>query len=190
MPLQLFISCSIALFPFNTPPTAVQQTDEHHEMIITADGLVAMDAPEGWQQANGPGLAFFLRKKDSAENAPVFMYLSATPYGPTEESKTSEEVISTDISDFKQRFKTGNVQKSSDIDLPRVKSRATIYTFISGQSHNSFEKIAYIAELHRVLIVCMSAKNEAAFKESDAAFISFVKSFGGSITETATPTSQ
>lgn len=187
MQLQFLISSVTASLLFNTAPTVIQQSDQPHEIIVTESGLVAMDIPEGWQQASGPGLAFFLRKNDSAQNAPVFMYLSATPYGPNEEAKTPDAVISSDISDFKQRFETGNVQKSPDIDLPRAKSRATVYAFMSGQSHNSFEKIAYIAELHRVLIVCMSAKNGSAFKESDAAFLSFVKSYGGSIAETDVP---
>ena len=161
--------------------TLAQNGDQLHEMIATEEGFIAMDTPKDWQRANGPGLAFFLRAKDSVETAPVFMYLSATPYGPNEDAKTGNDVISSDIADFKKRFRNGVAQKDEDIELPRAKAQATVYTFLSGEAHNAFEKIAYIREANRMLIVCLSAKNDVEFRGSNATFESFVRSYGGSI---------
>jgi len=158
-----------------------QNTDELHEMIATEAGLIAMDTPKGWQRTNGPGLAFFVREKDPSGGAPVFMYISSTPFGPKEDAKTVEEVISSDISGFKERFKNGSVQKEEEIDLPRAKSGATVYTFLSHETNNAFEQIAYIREVNRVLIICLSARKNSDFQASGPAFRSFVHSYGGSV---------
>ena len=158
-----------------------QNNDEPHEMIATEAGLTAMDTPEGWRRADGPGLAFFIREKDTPGDVQVFMYISLTPFGPKEDAKTADAVLASDISGFKKRFKNGSVQKEEDIDLPRAKSRATVYTFVSHETNNAFEQIAYIRELNRVLIICLSARDNDRFQASRTAFRAFVHSYGGSV---------
>jgi hypothetical protein len=154
------------------------------EMLATDEGFIAIDVPKGWVRSEGPGLAFFLREKDDPHAAPVCIYLSTNPIGPDEDAKTMTEFIESDTKQFLQRFKNGKVQKEDDLELPRVKSKASLYTFISGETSNAFEQIAYIPEPHRVLIVALSAKTNEAFLSARSDFHSFAQSYSGSIVET------
>ena len=156
-------------------------SNEPRGMIATAAGFVALDTPKGWVQADGPGLAFFLPEGVDSRNAEVWMYLIATPIGPKEDDKDIHSAIQSDIAGFKQRFPNGVVRAEEPIALPRVKQRAEVYTFESGEERNAFEQTAYIEDLGRVWIVTASAKSAEALSRSMPVFHQFVQTYGGSI---------
>ena len=116
-------------------------------MIVTAVGLLALDTPKGWVQAGGPGLAFFLPEGADANTAEVWMYIDESPFGPKEDDKDFHSAIQSDIAGFKQHFPNGIVRVENSLDLPRVKQKAEVYTFESGEQHNAFEQTAYIEDL-------------------------------------------
>ncbi len=95
-----------------------------------------------------------------------------------------KEYVESDIAGFKQLFKSGVVTEETPIDLPFAKSKALVYTFLSGETNNAFEKIVYIAENNRVLILALSAKKKHACENSQTVFRQFAQSYRGSITET------
>jgi len=156
---------------------------EPREMLATEEGLIAIDIPKGWVRSEGPGLAFFLREKDDPRTAPACIYLSSAPIGPDEDAKTFDDFVESDINSFKRRFKNGRAEKENDLELPRAKLKATVYTFLSGETTNAFEEIIYIPESHRVLILVLSAKTAEALASARPDLHSFAQSYSGSIVE-------
>lgn len=154
---------------------------EPRGMIATAAGFLAFDTPRGWVQADGPGLAFFLPEGVDARAAQVWMYIDASPFGPHEDDKDFHAAIQSDIAGFKQRFPNGLVRKEALLDLPRIKQKAEVYTFESGEQHNAFEQTVYIEDLGRMWTLTLSAKNSAALARAMPAFRAFAQSYGGSI---------
>src|SRR5262249_7067287 len=126
---------------------------------------------------------------DKPRTAQAFMYLSTLSYGPDEESKTVHQAIDADIDGFRQRFKKGQVEREEDLNLPRAKTQALVYTFLSGEARNAYERIAYIPEANRVLVAALSAKTDKAFVDAAPDFRAFVQSYGGSIGTTVSPSS-
>jgi hypothetical protein len=151
------------------------------EMLLTDEGLLAINAPNGWIRTRGPGLAFFVHEHDTDQTARVWIYISSAPIGP-QEAKNLEEYIESDIAGFKQRFKSGVVRKETPIELPLSKSKAPVYTFLSGESHNAFEQIIYVVDGYRILILALSATDKIAFERSRSDFHTFAKSYRGSVT--------
>jgi hypothetical protein len=160
-----------------------QSTDSSapHEMIVTGQGFIAIDTPKGWEQSKGPGLAFFLPKGVDPQKTDVWIYINSAPVGPNEEDKDAQAYIQSDIAGFRQRFKNGTVRKEDTLLLPEVKQQAAVYTFLSGEENNAFEQIIYVADVRRVLIFALSAKNSAALNKSVSVFHEFAKSYRGSI---------
>ena len=150
-------------------------------MLMTRQGFLAIDTPKGWVQSEGPALAFFLPKGVSPEKAQVSIYISSAPVGPNEEDKDADSYIQSDIAGFRQRFKSAVVHKEEALYLPQVKQQAAVYTFQSGETHNAFERIVYVSDVNRVLILALSAKNVDALKGSIQAFQEFAQSYRGSI---------
>ena len=145
------------------------------EMLLTDEGLLAINAPNGWTRTRGPGLAFFVHEHDTDQTAKVWIYISSAPIGPKEEAKNLEEYIESDIAGFKQRFKSGVVRKETPIELSLSKSKAPVYTFLSGESHN-------VVDGYRILILAISATDKIAFERSRSDFHTFAKSYRGSVT--------
>jgi len=166
-----------------SPPA---ESKEPSQMLLTSEGLLAIETPKGWVQTEGPGLAFFVRQGENSKTANVWMYISTAPVGPDEDAKDFHAYIKSDIAGFRERFKNGAVREEAAIDLPRTKTSALVYTFESNEQHNSFEEIVYIPESGRVLLLVLSAKNKDAFAESVPDFRAFAKSYGGSIIMTGT----
>jgi hypothetical protein len=162
------------------------QTSEIHQMILTKDGMVAIDVPKGWVQAEGPGLAYFLPKGVDVDDADVWIYMSSAPVGSKEDDKDVESYIQSDISAYKQKFKNAVVHREVDLALPEVKRAVSVYTFQSGEERNAFEEVVYIPEAGRVLILTLSAKNANALNGSMNVFHEFAKSYRGSI-QTGSP---
>jgi hypothetical protein len=177
MLLTLVFACTCAA------QNASHTSSDVHEMLITPEGFLAIDTPKGWVRSEGPALAFFLRIGDDPKTAEAWIYISSAPVGPGEEDKDLNSYIQSDISGFKERFKNGTAQKEKSIALPRVKAQGTVFTFRSAEEKNAFEQIVYIEEVHRVLILALSAKNSKALEQSLPAFWELAKSYGGSITE-------
>jgi hypothetical protein len=154
------------------------------EMLVIDGGFLAVNTPEGWERAQGPGLAFFLKKGVSRNKAPVWIYVSEIPIGPEGESKNVEDCIQSDIDSFKERFKQGLTRREDPLELPKTKRSAPVVTFQSGEAHSAFEQVVYVAEAGRALTFVLSAKTSAAFEGAAPVFREFVKSYGGSIAMT------
>jgi hypothetical protein len=184
------VVASFLLLPLILPLSFAQNptasSKEPSEMIVTSEGLLAIQTPEGWVRTEGPGLAFFVRQGESLETADVSIYISSAPIGPHEDAKDFQTYIKSDIAGFKERFKGGVVRKEASIKLPHVKSAVPVYTFESAEKRNSFEEVIYIPEADRVLILALSAKNKDAFAKFTQDFRGFAESYGGSIRETET----
>jgi hypothetical protein len=182
---RLIVSTTLFLAFVSSIPGLAQtpsaQSQDFHEMLVTAGGFIAIDTPKGWVRGEGPGLAYFVHKGDSRGTALVWIYISSAPVGPEEEAKNVSDYIATDIAGFKQHFKSGSVSKDAPIDLPNMKTRAPVYTFLSGEKANAFEQVIYIAENSRVLILALSAKQKDAFDNSMKEFREFAQSYRGSI---------
>jgi hypothetical protein len=172
---------ALVLPHFCAAQKAAADSDKPHEMLMTHAGFIAMDTPEGWEQADGPGLAFFLPKGAKPSKADVWMYLSGIPVGPRESDKDARSAIQSDIAEFKKRFKNGIVREEKPLTLPRAKQDARVYTFESGEEHNSFEQVVYIADYGQVLTLTLSARNRAAFDSALPALKAFAQSYGGTL---------
>jgi hypothetical protein len=155
-------------------------------MLVTSEGFLAIETPKGWVQTEGPGLAYFVRKGENSKTANVWIYISSAPVGPDEDAKDSRAYIQSDIAGFRERFKNGVVREETAIDLPRTKTSAPVYAFQSNEKHNSFERVVYIPESRRVLLLVLSANNKDAFTDSMPDFGAFAKSYGGGIIMTGT----
>ncbi len=172
---------------FCSAQNSTANPDEPRGMIATEAGFVALDTPKGWVQAEGPGLAFFLPEGADPGKAEASIYLSASPIGPREEDKDLKSAIQSDIAGFKQHFPNGLVRAEEPLSLPRVKDKAEVYAFESGEQHNAFERTAYIGDVGRVWMITVSAKSSDALAKAPPAFHSLVQSYGGSILMGAPP---
>jgi hypothetical protein len=189
---RLSILSTLAFLAFTTyissqPQTSSTQSQDIHEMLLTEEGFLAIDTPKGWVRQDGPGLAFFVHKGDNSKSAFVWIYISSARIGPKDDAKNLAEYIESDIASFKKQFKKGIVRREEPINLPQMRSQAPVYTFLSGETFNAFEQIVYIAEINRVLILALSAKEKDAFEKSLMDFRQFAESYRGSITPTETP---
>jgi hypothetical protein len=173
LPLLVLCSCTAQ------KPSA--DTSAPHEMLVTAQGFIAIDTPKGWVHSEGPGLAFFLPDGVSPQKADVWIYISGAPVGPKEEDKDTNSYIQSDIAGFMQRFKKGVVRKEEDLLLPEMKQKVAVYTFQSGEAQNAFEQVIYVSDVNRVLTFTLSAKSLEAFTKSTRIFHEFAKSYRGSI---------
>ena len=152
-------------------------------MLLTDEGLLAINAPNGWTRTRGPGLAFFVHEHDPDQTAKVWIYISSAPIGLKEEARTWRSTLNLISAGFEQRFKSGVVRKETPIELPLSKSKAPVYTFLSGESHNAFEQIIYVVDGYRILILALSATDKIAFERSRSDFHTFAKSYRGSVTQ-------
>ena len=157
------------------------ESEKPHEMLMTHAGFIAIDTPEGWEQADGPGLAFFLPKGTDPSKADVWIYLSGMPVGSKENDKDIASAIQSDIAEFKKRFKNGVVREEKPLTLSRAKQDAKVYTFESGEEHNSFEQVVYISDSGQVLTLTLSAHNRNAFDRGLPALKAFALSYGGTL---------
>ena len=156
-------------------------SDEPHEMLITPAGFLAIDTPKGWEQSEGPGLAFFLPKGLDREKSEVWIYINFAPIGSNEEDKNMDSYIQSDVAGFKRQFKNAIVRKEENLLISQVKQHATVYSFQSGDAKNSFEQVIYIEDVGRVLVLDLTAKNADAFARTLQLFHEFAKSYRGSI---------
>ena len=148
-------------------------------MLMTNEGLIAIDAPEGWVRSEGPGLAAFLRKSDGdSQSAEVLIYINTSSTDPKQDV---EDFIKQDVEGFRARFKKAAIKEEAPIKLAHVKGQMRVWTFQSGEQFSAFERLAYAGEADRVLILALSAKRKALFEESLPAFEEFVRSYRGSI---------
>jgi hypothetical protein len=173
--LTLWVSCLCAA------QKPAEGPSEMHEMLVTQAGFLAIDTPKGWEQSEGPGLAFFLPKGLDREKSDVWIYINLAPVGANEEDKDMDSYIQSDIAGFKHQFKNAIVTKEEDLLLSQMKQHAVVYSFQSGDAKNSFEQVIYIADVGRVLILDLTAKNAVAFARTLQLFHEFAKSYRGSI---------
>jgi hypothetical protein len=185
----LLLATMVPLFsafcPAQKPPADPSQP---REMIVTAAGFLVLDTPKGWVQTDGPGLAFFLPKGVDVRVAEVWMYVSATPFGPSQDDKDFHSAVQSDIAGFRQHFSKGVVRAEAPLELPRMKRNAEVFVFESGEVNNAFEQTAYIEDLGRMWTLTLSAKSRAALARSIPDFHAFVQSYGGSIQMGSPPT--
>jgi hypothetical protein len=163
------------------------RTSEPHEIQLTGQGLVVLDTPKGWQRSEGPGIATFVKKGARLGKADVWIYVSGSPTGPSEEVKSRDEYIESDVADFRARFKNGTVKIEEPLPLPKSKTSVPVRTFESAESHNAFEQVVYIAEPTRVLTLVLSAKTRKAYTASLPVFHEFAQSYNGSIVASPDP---
>ena len=163
------------------------QSQDFPELLLTQEGFLAIDSPKGWIRADGPGLAFFVHKNADPKAAVVWIYISSAQIGPGEEVKTLADYIESDINGFKHRFKKGVVQKEAALDLPKVGTQASVWTFTSGENSNSYEQVVYVGDRNRVLMLTLSAKKKDAFAKALKEFRQFAKSYRGNISPDAAP---
>lgn len=170
--------------PKTRPKQATTETaSDIHEMLLTQEGLLAFDTPKGWVRSKGPGLASFVPKASGAKAPVVVIYISEAPVGADQTDKTLSDYVQSDIAAFKARFEKAIVHQEQPILLLTSQVSVPLYTFKSGEKHNTVEQVAYIQDTaQRVLTVVLSAKTEEAFSKSLSAFQGFVKSFRGSVT--------
>ena len=189
---RLWLNLLVVSLALATPrPSNAQEhpanPDKLPEMQITNEGFLAINTPKGWFRTDGPGLVFFLRKGDKKQTANVWIYINSEPIGPSEEAKTFEAYIESDVAGFKDRFKEGSVQKEEPLDLPYAETNVPVITFQSGEEHNSFEEVVYIPERGRVLLLVLSARKKEAFAQARPVFQEFAKSYRGSISPGQSP---
>ena len=153
--------------------------DKVHEIIMTDSGLLAIDTPQGFERADGPGLAFFVPHQKARRKSGVVIYVSGIPIGPREDSKDFTAAVQADIDGFKAEYKDGVVKEEEDLELPRAKRRVPRYTMMSGKTNNAFEEIVYISEVDRVLTLVLSARSQEDFARMLPVFHSFARSYGG-----------
>ena len=158
---------------------------EPSEMLVTEAGFLAINTPKGWVRSEGPGLANFIPKGSPKGQPRVWIYISSAPIGPKEEAQDLKSYIESDIAGFKERFKEGLVQEETALTLPNVRLQAPVYTFKSGEKHNTVEQVVYVAESNRVLTLVLSARDEQALEKALSVFREFAKSYRGSITPTS-----
>ena len=171
------------------PPRSAQKTDNPNqfpEMLAVEGGFLAIDTPKDWVRAEGPGMAFFLRKGSTKATADVWIYISGFDLEPGDSTGSLQGLVRSDIQDFKKRFKNGTALEERPFELPKVRAQAAVVTFRSGEEHNGFEQVMYIRESDRVLTLVLSAKTEQAFSKSLPVFQQFAKSYGGMIVTAST----
>jgi hypothetical protein len=182
----LFLYC-LMFFDTASPGQKPPGSSDPPEMLVTEQGFLAIDTPRGWVRSDGPGFAFFIPSTRSKKQTQVWIYISSAPIGPKEEAKDLKSYIESDIASFKQKFKLGLVQGEPALSLPNAKLEAIVYTFRSGEKHNTVEQVIYVAESNRVLTLVLSAREESAFEGALPVFREFAKSYRGSITPTSGP---
>ena len=182
--------CITACLFMGTGVPAQTQSDrasEPHEIQLTEQGLLVLDTPRGCQRCEGPGIATFVKKGATLGKADVWIYVSGSPIGPSEEVKSRDEYIESDVADFRARFKNGTVKIEEPLPLPKAKTFVPVRTFESAEAHNAFEQVVYIAEQTRVLTLVLSAKTRKAYTDSLPVFHEFAQSYNGSIVTSPDP---
>jgi hypothetical protein len=157
------------------------------EMLLTDQGLLAIDSPKGWIRTKGVGLAYFVPASEPSDRPGVWIYISSAPIGSNAEAKDLKGYIKSDIAAFKARFSVGLVREEEAIRLPYARVQAPVYTFQSGEQHNAVEQVVYVGESNRVLTLVLSALDKPKFQKALATFRDFAKSYRGSITPSSGP---
>jgi hypothetical protein len=147
-------------------------------MVMTSEGLIAIDPPKGWVQSDGPGLKFFLPQGVAPQNADASISISSAPVDPKEDNKDLQSFIASDIAGFRKRFKDAVVRSEPSLTLPHFTHPAPVSTLQSGET---LEQVVYIADYQRIWILTLSTKNSDAFQRYLPVFREFAQSYRGSI---------
>ena len=177
--LFLLLSITASFQSFRSVP--FQSLQDPPEILITSEGLLAIDSPKGWVRVDSDALAFFVPKGETIGHALAVIYISFAPIGPETESKTIRQFIDSDVAGFKKRYKKGFVLPGDPLLLPHAKQKVPVYNFQSGEDRNSFEQVIYIPEGHRVLILTLSSKKKKEYENNLEAFHQFAISYRGGI---------
>ncbi len=162
-----------------SPRTTIGQdsTALQSGMIYGKNHAFFLDPPKGWVLDNSAGVsqgsqAVFYPIGGSWQNSSVVMY--ANVMDKEEETyNTFEKAIAYDISQFKERDSSVKIRDSSAIVLGNNK-QAIVKTFF----YSNYDAVAYIDESKVVVILVLSARTEAQFKNSYFDFKELVKSYG------------
>jgi hypothetical protein len=175
-------SCLVA------PACIAQQTDEDasvHELLVTDAGFIAIYSPKDWIRVEGRGLANFMPPDNDVHQHDDRIYINSAAVGPNEDSKDIDAYIDADIAGFRKVYPAATVERGDALDLPVVHRKASVVTFRSGAEKNAIERVVYVDDGDRVLLLVLSATNAAAFDWALPVFTAFAQSYRGAMTQAA-----
>lgn len=166
-------------------PNFAQKTDTTYRAgYVYSDSIVYMlNAPKGWVFDNKSGLpqylpAVFYPKTSSFATAATIMYSNYTMVGKQSMYKSLQKVIQKDSLQHKENAPATVITKlPQQIISKRQKTVATLINYKNAGNLTTEEITAYILYNNRVVIITMSAPNNAAYETNKFEFFSLVKSF-------------
>jgi hypothetical protein len=138
----------------------------------------SFSAPAGWILDNESGAsqglhAVFYPEGESWHSSPVMAYARA--FAKTSSISSPAALVADTLQSFRQSSPNGaaHLRETLVLSDDRV---AQIY-FFSGDDFGNLEAVAYISESRTINFFVLSARNEAVFQSSLAAFRDLVRSY-------------
>ena len=146
--------------------------------LVYGDGYAFyVDAPSNWTLDNKAGIsdglhAVFYPDGSSWKAASAVMYANATNVTGTPDVSKFADDEGAQFGRGQPSFKATRAEPITTGDGHRAEVR-----HLTGDAGGNFEAIAYVGEPNVVLMLVLTARNQAAFDRSQDAFRSFVSSF-------------
>ena len=174
----------ILLFVFTLNALGQKRDTTYRAGYIYSDSIVYMlNAPQGWVFDNKSGLAqdlpaVFYPKKSSFETAATIMYSNYMMVGKKGLYKSLQKVIEKDSLQHKENSPATLITKLPSIIISkRQKTVAALINYKNSGNPTTEELTAYILYNNRVVIITMSAPNNAAYEANKFDFYALLKSF-------------
>ncbi|HKU21747.1 MAG TPA: hypothetical protein VJQ50_12085 [Terriglobales bacterium] len=157
------------------PSTAAAQ--QNAAIIYSDHGGFMISVPKGWvlDRATGQkmGTCCVLYPQGSSwDQAESVIYPNIAEKQP---GQTLQQLMSSDLSGFRQRFPKMNVVEARD--LPAGESQQAKVRFFYGVNQGSYELVAYVDEPQVVGLLVLSSRSKESLGEALPAFREVLKSY-------------
>jgi hypothetical protein len=152
-------------------------TQQNAAIIYSDHGGFMVSVPKGWvlDRATGQkmGTCCVLYPQGSTwDQASSVIYPNIAEKQP---GQTLQQLMSSDLDGFKQRFPNMNVTEAKD--LPAGDSQLAKVRFFYGVNQGSYELVAYVDEPQVVALLVLSSRSKQALGEALPAFREVLKSY-------------
>jgi len=177
--LSLSMSIQTACGEESKPSKEEAADDDSHlrgGIIYGKDHAYCLSAPNLWVLDNQAGVdqglhAVFYPEGGSWSDSKAVMYSRIIDKG----GNSLEEIIKDDLDHMKEG--APNFKALDQESIKCTQGAKAQIKFLSGDKFKSFEAIAYIEEPKKVVIIVLTARDEANFKSSVEPFKQLVKSY-------------
>ncbi len=162
------------------PKKNESRSADREKGIVHAEGCAfALKTPRGWirDDVSGEGLGMqVVYYRDDASWTRAMAVLSArVAHKGSEETAFVAKIVESDLSRLKKKH--ANLEVKDESPLKTRDGRRMVVKYFIGDPLGDHEAAAYIQEGRKVVVLGLSARNKAEFKDALSAFENLVESY-------------